>query len=189
MDELMVAAVKNWTAVQRGDSSIVFERLFVAEYARVVAIASRVLADAHEAEDVAQEVFYTFHRQHPADAPYAPAWLHAAAAHAALNVLRGKRRRFRRETVEALASARLQESAETSLDPLRTVERDEQRREVRAVLARLPERQAAALVLRYSGLSYAEVATALGMPADQVGTTLRRAEAAMRKEMTHDPHR
>jgi DNA-directed RNA polymerase specialized sigma24 family protein len=53
----------------------------------------------------------------------------------------------------------------------------------------LPERQAAALVLRYSGLSYAEVATALGMPADQVGTALRRAEAAMRKEMTHDPHR
>ena len=95
----MVAAVENWTAVQRVDSSTMFERLFVAEYARVVAIAGRVLADAHEAEDVAQEVFYTFHRQHPADAPSAPAWLHAAAAHAALNVLRGKRRRFRRETV------------------------------------------------------------------------------------------
>ena len=70
-------------------------------------------------------------------------------------------------------------------DPLRSVEREEQRREVRAVLARLPERQAAALVLRYSGLSYAEVATALGMPADQIGTVLRRAEAAMRKEMIH----
>lgn len=185
----MVAAVKNWIAVQREDISITFEGLFVAEYARVVAIAHRVLADAHEAEDVAQEVFYTFHRQHPPDAPYAPAWLHAAAAHAALNVLRGRRRRLRREAADAQGRTRLLEGAEHSLDPLRAVEREELQREVRAVLARLPERHAAALVLRYSGLSYAEVATALGMPTDQVGTTLRRAEAAMRKEMTHGTRR
>ena len=188
MDEPIVAVAENWTGVRRVDSSITFERLFVAEYARVVAIASRVLADGHEAEDVAQEVFYTFHRQHAADAPFAAAWLHAAAAHAALNVLRGKRRRFHREVTEALRTARLQEGVESSLDPMSAVEREEQRREVRAVLARLPERQAAALVLRYSGLSYAEVATALGMPADQVGTVLRRAEAAMRKEMINAPH-
>jgi len=181
----MVAVARNWTAVQRTDGSIAFERLFVAEYGRVVGIAQRVLADAHEAEDVAQEVFYTFHRQHPADADYAPAWLHAAAAHAALNVLRGKRRRFRREMAEAASTVRLREGAETALDPQKTVEREEQHREVRAVLARLPERQATALVLRHSGLSYAEVATALAMPADQVGTLLRRAEAALRKEMTH----
>ena len=185
----MVATAKNWTTVQQMDDARAFERLFIAEYARVVAIANRVLVDAHEAEDVAQEVFTTYHRQHPADAPYGPAWLHAAAAHAALNVLRGKRRRFRRETVEALGAARLQESAEASLDPQRAVEREEQRHEVRALLARLPERQAAALVLRYSGLSYAEVGTALGLPANQVGTTLRRAEAAMRKEMTHETPR
>lgn len=180
-----MAVAENWTGVQRVDGSVSFERLFIAEYARVVAIAGRVLADAHEAEDVAQEVFYTYHRQHAPDAPFAAAWLHAAAAHAALNVLRGKRRRFRREVTEAMQMARLQVSAEASLDPQRSVEREEQRREVRAVLARLPERQAAVLVLRHSGLSYGEVATALGMPADQVGTVLRRAEAAMRKELTH----
>jgi len=37
--------------------SPVFEGLFRAEYARVVGIAHRVLADQAEAEDVAQEVF------------------------------------------------------------------------------------------------------------------------------------
>lgn len=181
----MVAATKNWTAVQTTDVSTSFERLFVAEYGRVVAIANRVLADAHEAEDVAQEVFVALHRKHMADAPFAAAWLHAAAAHAALNVLRGKRRRVSRETTEAASDMRLRESQEISLDPQRAVEREEQRREVRAALAKLPERQAAALALRYSGLSYAEVGTALAMPVDQVGTTLRRAEAALRKEMTH----
>lgn len=183
--EPMVAATKNWPAVQQQDATNAFERLFIAEYGRVVGIAHRVLADAHEAEDVAQDVFATFHRQHQPDAPYAPAWLHSAAAHAALNVLRGKRRRWRREAADAMAGLRLQESAEFALDPQQAVVREEQRREVRAALAQLPERQAAVLALRYGGLSYAEVAAAVRIPADQVGTVLRRAEAALRKEMTH----
>src|SRR5260370_7718585 len=70
-----------------------FEALFTAEYARVAGIANRVLADPHEAEDVAQEVFINFHRLHSASAQFAPAWLHRAAAHTALNRLRGRRRR------------------------------------------------------------------------------------------------
>ncbi|MGI8423254.1 MAG: RNA polymerase sigma factor, partial [Chloroflexota bacterium] len=63
-----------------------FERLFEREYARVVRIAQCVLGETGEAEDVAQEVFMSFYRSHPADAPSAAAWLHAAAAHASLNV-------------------------------------------------------------------------------------------------------
>lgn len=179
----MAVATEHWTAVQQQGRSSTFEHLFRAEYGRVVAIAQRVLADAHEAEDVAQEVFVDFHRRYPADAPFAAAWLHAAAAHAALNVIRGKRRRFQRETAEARASARLQEGAELAQDPQQHVVREEQRQEVRAALARLPARQALVLALRYSGLSYAETAAAAGMPIDQVGTTLRRAESALRKEM------
>src|SRR4051794_39900863 len=76
------------------DAATAFERLFVSEYPRVVAIAQRVLADADSAEDVAQEVFVSFHGRHRADAPYAAAWLHRAAAHTALNMLRGSRRRL-----------------------------------------------------------------------------------------------
>ena len=48
-----------------------------------------------------------------------------------------------------------------------------------------PARSAAVLALRYSGLSYAEVAAALGVGVGQVGTMLRRAEAALRKEITN----
>src|SRR5579859_1224745 len=78
-----------------------FEDLFMAEYGRVVAIANRVLADRDEAEDVAQEVFLDFHRRHPADAPYAGPWLHSAAVHTALNRVRTRKRRERRELVDA----------------------------------------------------------------------------------------
>jgi len=160
-----------------------FERLFTAEYAVVVAIAYRVLVDRHEAEDVAQEVFVSFHRQHPCDASYAGPWLHAAAAHTALNVLRGRRRRSKREEAEAIAFERLHPGADAD-DPERMAVIEEQRREVRAALARLPTKSAALLALRYSGLSYAEVAAALDVGIGQVGTLLRRAEAALRKEMT-----
>jgi RNA polymerase sigma-70 factor (ECF subfamily) len=63
------------------------------------------------------------------------------------------------------------------------VARDEHRK-VRAALARLPRRQAVALVLRHSGLSYAEVAAALDLSPGSVGTTVRRAETTLRKELT-----
>ena len=156
-----------------------FERLFRAEYARVVGIAHRVLADQAEAEDVAQEVFVSFYRAHPADVAYAPAWLHAAAAHAALNALRGRDRRMRREAAHAIPL----EAPATSDDPADAAVASETRDEVRAILARLPERSAAMLALRYAGLSYAEIAAALGVRASSVGTLLRRAEDAFRREL------
>jgi RNA polymerase sigma-70 factor (ECF subfamily) len=62
----------------------------------------------------------------------------------------------------------------------------ETRREVRQALGRIKRRHAALLMLRYSGLSYAEVADALSIPTSQVGARLRRAEAALRKEVDHD---
>jgi RNA polymerase sigma-70 factor (ECF subfamily) len=154
-----------------------FEALFTAEYARVAGIANRVLADPHEAEDVAQEVFIDFHRLHSASAQYAPAWLHRAAAHAALNRLRGAKRRQRRELAQAT------EEEDRTADPQHLLEVNEDRRQMRQALARLAPRPAAVLVLRSSGLSYAEVAQALGVGIGQVGTLLRRAEAALRKEV------
>jgi len=155
-----------------------FEGLFRAEYARVVGIAHRVLADQAEAEDVAQDVFLSFYRGHPADAPYAPAWLHAAAAHTALNALRSRDRRSRREAVDAIPL-----DTPASEDPAELVAASETRDEVRAVLARLPERSAAMLALRYAGLSYEEIARALDVRASSIGTLLRRAEDAFRREL------
>jgi RNA polymerase sigma factor (sigma-70 family) len=162
-------------AVRSNDDS--FEALFSAEYGRVAGIANRVLADPHEAEDVAQEVFIDFNRLHSASAPYAAAWLYRAAAHKALNRVRGRRRREKRELSQAT-----EEGAQT-MDPQHMLEVSEDRRRVREALARLAPKPATVLVLRASGLSYAEVAQALGVGIGQIGTLLRRAEAALRKEV------
>jgi RNA polymerase sigma-70 factor (ECF subfamily) len=151
------------------------EQVFRATYPRVVAVAARVLGSRDEAEDVAQEVFLTYGRS-SVPAGEAPGWLSVAAAHTALNHLRSGRRRVARE--EATAGRDI--AAPDVADEI--VTRDERRR-VRAALAELPRTQAVALVLRHSGLSYAEVATALDLSPGSVGTTVRRAESALRKEL------
>jgi RNA polymerase sigma factor (sigma-70 family) len=162
-----------------------FETLFLTEYARVRAIAARTGLDAHEAEDVTQEVFVQFHRRHPADAPYAAAWVHRAAAHLALNAIRSRRRRAAREEREANALSPAVASAGAAMNPQQAVEDQERRGEVRAIMARLSERHASILALRYSGMSYAEIAATLGVPPTHIGTLLRRAEIAFKKEFDH----
>jgi RNA polymerase sigma factor (sigma-70 family) len=154
-----------------------FERLFAEEYARVAGIANRVLGDPAAAEDVAQDVFLDLHRRF-GDQPgaRASAWLHTAAVHRALNVIRNERRRSAREERSASAPS-------PADDPQVAVETAETRRAVRASLARIPRRHAMVLALRYSGLSYAEIATALGIGVKGVGTRLKRAEARLRKEV------
>src|SRR3954447_8453272 len=158
------------------------EQVFRREYRVVVGVAARVLGSRDQAEDVAQEVFLSFGRSSvPAD--QARGWLCVAAAHGALNVIRSGRRRASREEAAAAPHEAV------TPDVADTVVTHEEGRQVRAALARLPQKQAVALVLRHSGLSYAEVGAALAISPTSVGTTVRRAESALRKELNgHGPH-
>jgi RNA polymerase sigma-70 factor (ECF subfamily) len=156
-----------------------FERLFAAEYRRVVSIAFRITGDVAEAEDVAQEVFLRCGRRRVFDADRARNWLYAAAAHLALNAVRSRRRRVQREQREYAA-------APASGDPHEAVERGEQRSRVRAALLRIGVQHAGILALRYSGLSYREISSALSIDAAQVGTRLARAERAFKREIERE---
>ncbi len=159
----------------RADLDEVFRR----DYQLVVGVAARVLGSRDQAEDVAQDVFLSFGRS-SVPAAEARGWLSVAAAHTALNLLRsGRRRASREETAAAAGDAVVSDVA----DAVVTME---ERSRVRAALARLPRRHAVALVLRHSGLSYADVAAALDLSPGSVGTTVRRAESALRKEL--NPH-
>ena len=156
----------------RADLDEVFRR----DYQRVVAVATRVLGSRDQAEDVAQEVFLSFSRS-SVPAGEAGGWLSVAAAHTALNLLRsGRRRASREETAAAADDAVVSDVAEAVVTL-------EERSRVRTALARLPRKHAVALVLRHSGLSYADVAAALDLSPGSVGTTVRRAESALRKEL------
>lgn len=164
---------------ERGAVRPDLEEVFRRDYGLVVGVAARVLGSADHAEDVAQEVFLSFGRS-TVPASDARGWLSVAAAHAALNLVRSGRRRARRE--EAVASA----SDPLVPDVADTVLKLEERDRVRSALAALPRKQSIALVLRHSGLSYAEIAEALDLAPGSVGTTVRRAESSLRKELIRD---
>jgi RNA polymerase sigma factor (sigma-70 family) len=172
--------------VSLSDRERAFERLFESEYSRVTAIAYRVLGNTSESEDVAQDVFCQFYRLHSPDARYARPWLYRAATHLALNVIRSNKRRAGRENAVALEDQRVSGANAGQMDPSLEVQRSESERELREAMSRLSRKSAAVLALRYSGLSYAEVADALGVRIGQVGTLLRRAEQALRREMNDD---
>jgi RNA polymerase sigma factor (sigma-70 family) len=152
------------------------ETIFRRDYRQVVGVAARVLGSRDQAEDVAQEVFLALGRS-SVPAAEARGWLCVAAAHTALNLLRsGRRRASREETVGAAEHTVVCDVAETVVTL-------EERSRVRTALGRLPRKQAVALVLRHSGLSYADVAAALDLSPGSVGTTVRRAESTLRKEL------
>src|SRR5690349_10283036 len=141
MDADAVALIErpsSWTRTAAMPDAV--ERLFRDEYTRVVRVAYRVVGDPAEAEDVAQEVFVAFYRAHAADAPYAAAWLHRAAAHTALNAVRSRSRRTVRE--ERDASGR-----DAAVDPESAALERERAREVRAALARMSRSHAELLAL------------------------------------------
>jgi RNA polymerase sigma-70 factor (ECF subfamily) len=160
----------------RGAVRADLDEIFRRDYRQVVGVAARVLGSGDQAEDVAQEVFLSFSRS-TVPAGEARGWLVVAAAHTALNVLRSGRRRASREETAAAAQDGVVSDVADAVVTL------EERSRVRAALAQLPRKQAMALVLRHSGLSYADVAAALDMSPGSVGTTVRRAESALRKEL------
>jgi RNA polymerase sigma-70 factor (ECF subfamily) len=171
---VLVAVSGSPRGAVRSDLDQVFRR----DYACVVGVAARVLGSRDHAEDVAQDVFLSFSRS-SVPAAQARGWLCVAAAHTALNLLRSGRRRASREETAAAAAGTV------AADVADVVVTLEERSRVRAALSRLPRKHAVALVLRHSGLSYADVAAALDLSPGSVGTTVRRAESALRKELSH----
>ncbi len=182
MNEAMATDLRaqSWAARLRPSS---FEALVSRERPKLVSIAERILGDRSAAEDVAQDTLTSFARRYEPDVKFASAWLRAAAAHAAFDVLRRERRRFARERRKHLLDCALRADAAKSADPAVHLERREERAAVREALRRIGKQHATILALRYGGLSYAEVAASLGIGIGSVGTRLVRAEAALGKEL------
>jgi RNA polymerase sigma-70 factor (ECF subfamily) len=159
-----------------------FEVLFQDHWALVYGATLRILGDPDEAEDISLEVFWRLYRILQRDTRGSKirnlrAWLFRSATNSALNELRGRNRRAHYEA-QAGALTLAESSAE---NPVEDVERVEEQGRVRAVLMGMKDRDAQLLLLRYSGFSYKEVAEALDIAPNSVGTLLARAEEAFEK--------
>lgn len=163
-----------------------FERLFSEHWESIYRLLFRLTGCPDEAEDLALETFLRFWQRPPRETHSLGGWLYRVAANLGYNALRASRRRRWYETrpvhepVEPLHPS----------NPAALVELQEDHRQIRAILSTMSSRQAKLLVLRHSGLSYKEVAEALGIPVSSVGTLLLRAEKEFLKryqsEVEHD---
>jgi RNA polymerase sigma-70 factor (ECF subfamily) len=175
----LVEEVDLLTRVRAGDE-LAFARLFERHWDAVVRLLSRLLGDADAAGDLAQEVFVQLYRKPPVDDDVPlQAWLFRVALNRGYNAMRSDRRRRTREEVVAGDPTF---GTATGGDPDEIARRAEERDAVRQALLPLPERQRDCLVLRAEGLSYAEIAAAVGVAPGSVGTLLARAERAFKVE-------
>lgn len=152
-----------------------YRAIFDDEFVSLFRYVNRSIGDPSGAADIAQEAFVRLYQRGslPDDVR---AWL----ATVANNLMRDEYRRStrRRRLLEQNAGV-LREVGSTP-DPEEGVVEDERRRRVRRALSALPERQRQALLLRYEGYSYAEIATALDYGASGVGKLIVRATRAFR---------
>ncbi len=151
-----------------------FERIFHLYWPKVYAMLARLL-DSDEAEDLALETFLRLH-QRPwqwKDEQNLRNWLYRVALNLGLNALRSQQRRRHYEAQAGMSASQ----NPTLREPEMALERAQERQHVRLALAQMKPRSAQLLILRYSGLSYAEIAAALNIRLGSVGTLLARAEA------------
>ncbi len=162
-----------------------FEALVRSQVDRCYAIALRVLGNAHDAEEVAQDAMVRAYR---ALQGYPPErirelrlrpWL----ATIVVNLCRNRtRRRVPRTTpLSPLVEHGLEPRAGVADDPAAAAMRTADRERLSALLAGLPDRYRVPIVLRHvDDLSYAELAEVLGRPEGTVKAQVSRGLALLR---------
>ena len=145
---------------------------------RLLALATRMLGDRMEAEDVAQEAFVRIWKQAPSwregEARF-DTWLHRVALNLCYDRLRGQRE----EPV-----AEMPDQADPAASPEVQFENRARDEQIRVALAALPARQREALVLNYyQELSNIEAAALMGITVDALESLLVRARRNLRAQL------
>jgi RNA polymerase sigma-70 factor (ECF subfamily) len=163
----------------RGDSACL-EALVRRHAARLLTFIEHMAGDRHAAEELFQEVFLTVwvkRGQYQFPRPFRP-WLYTIAARKCHAALRG-----RRPAVPFDADA-LGGPASAAPSPDEKAAATETAALVSAAVTRLPPQQRAVVVLRvWEGMSYAEIAEALGRTEATVRSHMHHALAALRKHL------
>ena len=157
---------------QTSDEAKSFDSLFQENWARVCSVLFRLVGDWSEAEDLALDVFWRLYRRPPDNNYNLSGWLYRVATNLGLNALRSRKRR---QQYEEQAGYETLEDAATS-NPSDVIEQRQTAERVRGVLRQMKPRSARILILRHSGLSYAEIAESLDLSPGSIGTLLARAE-------------
>ena len=164
----------------RAGETAAFEELVITYQHRVFGVAVRMLGNAAEAQEVAQEAFLRAHRalaDFRGDAKLST-WLYAITSRLCLNRLAKGERRLRRQGEETLLRLAGGERPDVA------VERGELEAALQRAIAELPEERRIVVVLRdLEGLSYEEIAEVLDLELGTVRSRLHRARADLKDKL------
>lgn len=167
-----------------------FEALVRAYQHRLYAFGLRLTASPRDAEEIAQDAFIRAYRalaRYPAERVAAlrvRPWLFQIAVNVARNRQRGGRIHETPLDVSEEGTISREPADDPNVGPEATAERGEARDELARLVAELPERYRAAVVLRHvEGLRYHEVAAALGQPVGTVKANVHRGVALLRRAL------
>jgi RNA polymerase sigma-70 factor, ECF subfamily len=174
--------------VQRGDKGA-FDALVLKYQHKVVKLVMRYVRNPAEAEDVAQEAFIKAYRALPqfrGDSAFYT-WLYRIAINTAKNAVVSRDRSpvdFDLDAQNSDESYDMQGRLKDSETPEGLVLTDEIRSTVNAAIDALPEDLRTAIVLReLEGLSYEEIAAAMGCPVGTVRSRIFRAREAIDRRL------
>jgi len=155
------------------ETRLSFEEAFASHQGLVYRYAYSLTRDRALAEDVTQEVFLRLHRMLDSaqQGGMLRPWLLRVTANVARNLLRTRRRADARD--EAFAAEILQTS--DTLTPDDALARQHQIATAQRALGKLKEPLRSCLLLRHEGLSYREIAVALGLKESSIGSLIARA--------------
>jgi RNA polymerase sigma factor (sigma-70 family) len=156
-----------------------FELFFLQNYKKVYGILYRLTGQAMDAEDLTVETFLRYLHDRPLRLDHPEGWLFRVATRLGFNALRSAKRRTHYETKAAL------HFAESPSDPSEKFEREQERTKVHAVLRKMDQRNAQIILLYHSGCSYKEIAAAVGVSTNSVGTLLTRAQKQFESLYVH----
>jgi len=159
--------------------------LFEAHFKRLYRYMNRLSGESELAADVVQEAFVKLYQR--GSLPDDPeAWLISVA----MNLFRNEKGKRSRQLRLLTPERGEQTLGDPPASPDEAAMADDSRRNVRAALQRLPERDRQMLLLHGEGYRYREIALALKMNEASVGTLLARARRAFREtyeEMSSAP--
>ncbi len=173
---------------RRGDTEA-FEALLALHERFVYNLALRTLGNPEDAADTAQEAFVRAWLALPAFREQAQfrTWLYRIVLNLCLNRFPRLRRELNDLTQDEMMD--IPEPASAALDPLASLELQEQHAFLHREIERLPEQYRLLVSLRYQhDLSYDEIAGLVGLPIGTVKTGLFRAKARLREALTIDEH-
>jgi RNA polymerase sigma-70 factor (ECF subfamily) len=169
-----------------------FRQLIERHQNAVIGTVARMLNDAHEAEDIAQQVFIRLWNS-------APKWRHDAKFTTYLYtimrnlVFNESRRRSRKKEIsleEQQENHPAAMRADGGLSPDEGMEKRELHRSIDAAIAALPEQQRLAVVLRtFEGFDYEDIAKALDTSVSSVKSLLFRARGVLREALSGNMER